>query len=286
MAPHFLPQITGSFAFPAAENPTVAMVEAAYQHHGLHFRYLNVEVTPDNLGDAVKGARAMGWAGFNCSIPHKVKVIDHLDGLGTSAELIGAVNTIVRRGDKYFGENTDGRGFVKAMRDAIDPAGKRVVLFGAGGAARAVAVEMALAGAGEILIVNRSKDRAAPLVQLLNSKTKTAGAYHAWDKTFAIPKGTDIVINATSIGLFPDVDGTLNLDVASLSPEMVVADGIHNPPETNLIRSAKARDCRTLDGLGMLVNQGVLGIQYWTGVEVDASVMRRKLEEIFGLQAK
>jgi shikimate dehydrogenase len=283
MPPNFLSQITGSFAYPAAENPTVAMVEAAYRHHKLDFRYLNCEVPPEKLGDAVKGARAMGWAGFNCSIPHKVKVIDHLDGLGTSAEIIGAVNTIVRRGERYIGENTDGRGFVKAMREAIDPTGKRVVLFGAGGAARAVAVEMALAGAGEIAIVNRSKDRAQPLVQLLNAKTKTAATYHAWDKTFGIPKDTDIVINATSIGLFPDVNGTLDIDVGSLLPHMVVADGIHNPPETNLIRSAKARGLRALDGLGMLVNQGVLGVQYWTGVEVEASVMRRELERIFGL---
>jgi shikimate dehydrogenase len=285
MAPNFLHEITGSFACPAAENPTVAMVEAAYQHHGLHFRYLNCEVKPEHLGDAVKGARAMGWAGFNCSIPHKVKVIDHLDGLGTSAEIIGAVNTIVRRSDKYIGENTDGRGFVKAMREAIDPQGKHVVLFGAGGAARAVAVEMALAGAAQITIVNRSKERAQPLVQLLNNKTKAAAEYHTWDKTFVVPKGTEIVINATSIGLYPDVEGRLDLDFKSLSPDMVVADGIHNPPETHLILDARSRGCRALDGLGMLVNQGVLGIQYWTGVEVDASVMRKCLEDIFRKQA-
>ncbi|MBG1231372.1 shikimate dehydrogenase [Aestuariivirga litoralis] len=286
MAQNFLSQITGSFAFPAAENPTVAMVEAAYRHHKLDFRYLNCEVPPEKLGDAVKGARAMNWVGFNCSIPHKVAVIDHLDGLGTSAEIIGAVNTIVRRGDKLMGENTDGRGFVKAMREAIDPSGKRVVLFGAGGAARAVAVEMALAGAAQILVVNRSKERAAPLVSTLNSKTGTAAEYHSWDSTFNVPPGTDILINATSIGLFPDVDGRLDVDMRSIQPDMVVADGIHNPPETLFIRGARAQGCRTLDGLGMLVNQGVLGVQYWTGVEVDARVMRGALEEIFGLTPK
>ncbi len=209
MTANFLSEITGSFAMPAAENPTVAMVEAAYRHHKLDFRYLNCEVSPANLANAVKGARAMNWAGFNCSIPHKVAVIAHLDGLGKSAEIIGAVNTIVRRENKYIGENTDGRGFVKAVRAVIDLHGKRVVLFGAGGAARAVAVEMALAGASQIMIVNRSKERALPLVSLLNARTKTAGEYHAWDKTFKIPAGTDIVINATSIGLFPDIDGNV-----------------------------------------------------------------------------
>ena len=101
MTHNFLLPLTGSFAQPAAENPTVAMIEAAYQHHGLDWRYINVEVAPDDLADAVRGARAMGWRGFNCSIPHKVAVIEHLDGLGKSAEIIGAVNTIVRDGDRF-----------------------------------------------------------------------------------------------------------------------------------------------------------------------------------------
>jgi shikimate dehydrogenase len=111
---NFLSSLTGSFAMPAAENPTVAMVEAAYQHHGLDWRYLNCEVTPENLGDAVRGAKAMGWAGFNCSLPHKVAVIEHIDKLGESAQIMGAVNTVVRRGEELVGENTDGKGFVSS----------------------------------------------------------------------------------------------------------------------------------------------------------------------------
>ena len=265
---------------PAAENPTVAMVEAAYRHHALDWRYINCEVAPEFLGDAVRGARAMGWAGFNCSIPHKVAVIEHLDGLGESAEIIGAVNTVVTRGNKYIGENTDGKGFVQALRALIDPSGKAVVIFGAGGAARAVSVELALAGAKAITIVNRSRDSAQALVNLLNEKTGASAGLRLWNSTVDVPADTDIVINVTSIGLYPEVDGRLDLDLASLAPNMVVADGIHNPPRTHLIRGAEARGCRVLDGLGMLVNQGVIGIKYWTGVDVDASVMRRTLEEI------
>jgi shikimate dehydrogenase len=282
MPNNFLSRLTGSFAMPAAENPTVAMVEAAYRHHGLDWRYINCEVPPEKLGDAVKGARAMGWAGFNCSIPHKVAVIDHLDGLGKSAEIIGAVNTIVRDGDRLIGENTDGRGFVKALRQAIDPKDKTVVIFGAGGAARAVSVEIALAGARRITVVNRSPARAEPLVRLLNEQTPASADLVLWERTFKVPEGTDIVINATSIGLYPDTEGRLNLDISSLAPTMVVADAIPNPPLTHLIRDAAARGCRPLDGLGMLVNQGVIGIKYWTGIDVDATVMRRALEEIFG----
>ena len=134
---NFLPSLTGSFAKPAAENPTVEMVEAAYRHHELHYRYLNTEVPPEKLGEAVAGARAMNWAGFNCSIPHKVAVIEHLDGLGESASVIGAVNCAVRRDGTSLGENTDGKGFLKSLQEVVDPAGKKLVMFGAGGAARA-----------------------------------------------------------------------------------------------------------------------------------------------------
>ena len=119
---NFLSILTGSFATPAAENPTVAMIEAAYAHHGLDARYINCDVAPGGLGDAVRGARAMGWVGFNCSIPHKLAVIEHLDGLADSASVIGAVNCVVRRDDALVGENTDGQGFMTALRGVIDPA--------------------------------------------------------------------------------------------------------------------------------------------------------------------
>ena len=148
--PHnFLSELTGCFAMPAAENPTVAMIEAAYRHHGLDWRYINCEVAPENLAAAVAGARAMNWAGFNCSLPHKVAVIRHLDGLGESAEIMGAVNCVVRRDAGYIGENTDGKGFLASLGEIVDPAGRPIVMFGAGGAARAVGVELALAGASD-----------------------------------------------------------------------------------------------------------------------------------------
>lgn len=276
---NFLLPLTGSFAMPAAENPTIAMIEAAYSHHGLDWRYINCEVQPEHLGDAVRGARAMGWRGFNCSIPHKVAVIEHLDGLGASAEIIGAVNTVVLRRDALIGENTDGRGFVSALQKVVDPAGKTVVLFGAGGAARAVAVEIALAGAARITVVNRS-DRGKELVKLLNARTPAQADFAPWEGTFRIPEGTNIVIHATSIGLFPDVDAMPDIDTSSLTSEMVVADGIHNPPLTRLLTAAQARGCKTVDGLGMLVQQGVIGIKYWTGIDVDAEVMKQTLIDL------
>src|ERR1051325_9369926 len=167
MPSSFLHELVGSMSQGAAGNPTVAMVEAAFAHHGLHWRYVNMEVTPEDLGVAVRGARAMGFHGFNCSLPHKVTVIPHLDGLGESAALMGAVNCVVRRGDRLIGENTDGKGFLKSLAAVTDPRGKSVIMFGAGGAARAIAVELGLAGVKKIVVVNRREQRGAELVALL-----------------------------------------------------------------------------------------------------------------------
>ena len=278
---NFLSELTGSFAQPCAENPTVAMVEAAYQHHNLDWRYINCEVAPADLADAVRGARAMGWAGFNCSLPHKVNVIPHLDGLGESANIMQAVNCVVRRDGKLIGENTDGKGFVQSLDGLIDPAGKSMVLLGAGGAARAIGVEMALAGVHDIRVVNRSVERGGQLCELLNDKTSASAAFELWDGDYAVPATTQIVVNATSIGLFPDVDARVKIDMSTLSADMLVADVIPNPPRTRLIREAAEIGCQVVDGLGMLVNQGIIGVKFWTGVDVDPGPMRKKLEDIF-----
>jgi shikimate dehydrogenase len=277
---NFLHELVGSMSEGAAGNPTVAVIEAAFRHHDLHWRYVNMEVKPNALGDAVRGAKAMGFRGFNCSLPHKVAVIPFLDGLGESAEVMGAVNCVVRRGDYLIGENTDGKGFLKSLSEVIEPSGRNVVLFGAGGAARAIAVELGLAGVGKITVVNRSEVRGTDLVLLLQEKLRLNAQLVVWRGDYAIPQGTDIVINATSIGLY-DGEAQLALAVQSLQPSMVVADVVFSPPRTALLRAAEARGCKTIDGLGMLVNQGVIGIQYWTGIDPDAAVMRRTLEEIF-----
>lgn len=277
---NFCPDLVGSMSEGAAGNPTVAMVEAAFIHHGLNWRYVNMEVTPDNLATAVAGAKAMGYRGFNCSMPHKVSVIEHLDGMGESASIMGAVNCVVIRDGQLIGENTDGKGFLKSLQDLVEPAGKHVVMFGAGGAARAVAVELGLVGVKQITIVNRSEERGASLVNLLRDKLDMDARLVVWKGDYDIPQDAEIVINATSIGLY-DNDAALEINNDSLQAGTVVADVVFNPPQTKLLRDATERGCRTLDGLGMLVNQGVVGIKFWTGIDPDPSVMRRKLEELF-----
>lgn len=284
---NFKQELTACFGFPVAENPTQAMIEPAYRDMGLDWRYLTLEVKPDDLAAAVAGARAFGFQGFNCTIPHKVAVIEHLDGLGESAELMGAVNCVVNREGKLIGENTDGKGFVSSFKELSDPSGKSLVLLGAGGAARAIGVEMALAGVRKITLVNRSEERGRALEELFRGKlNERVGGdlevnYVPWDGIYELEPDTDIVVNATSIGLFPDVEAQVPLAVESLRPEMVVADVIPNPPTTRLVRDAREAGCQVIDGLGMLVAQGVIGVEYWTGRTPDSSVMRQGLEEVF-----
>jgi shikimate dehydrogenase len=223
----------------------------------------------------------MGWAGFNCSLPHKVAVVELLDGLADSAKIIGAVNCVVRRGDELIGENTDGQGFVTSLRTVIDPTGKKIVVLGAGGAARAIAIETALAGAASVTVVNRNRESGQQLAELIRTRTPAASDFVSWDVPYRLHEADEVVVNATSIGLFPDTDAEDPIDVSSLQPQMVVADVIPNPPRTRFLRSAESRGCVTLDGLGMLVNQAVIGIRHWTGIAADPNAMRQTLHELF-----
>jgi shikimate dehydrogenase len=285
---NFKQELVGCFGYPVSENPTQAMIEPAFKAMGLDWRYLTLEVKPESLAEAVAGARAFGFQGFNCTIPHKVEVIQYLDGLGESAQLMGAVNCAVNRDGKLIGENTDGKGFVASFKEIEDPVGKSLVLLGAGGAARAIGVEMALAGVAEITLVNRNEERGRELETLFAGKLNEAAGgnlkvnFVTWDGDFQVPVDTDIVVNATSIGLFPDVDARIPLAIDSITSEMIVADVIPNPPATRLVREAREKGCRVIDGLGMLVAQGVIGIEFWTGESPDPAVMRAGLEAVFG----
>ena len=257
------------------------MVEAAYRAAGLDARYLNCEVAPADLGDAVRGARAMGWVGFNCSIPHKVAVIAHLDELAPSASIIGAVNCVVRRDGRLIGENTDGQGFLASLRTVVDPAGKHVVVFGAGGAARAITVETALAGAASITVVNVDPGRGQELARLLDERTpRRRRSSRGTGRTACPSRPTSSSTRRRSACSPTSTVGSTSISTRC-ARSMVVADVIPNPPSTRLLRDAAARGCQTLDGLGMLVNQGVLGIKLWTGVDADRDVMYDTLRRLF-----
>ncbi len=277
-------ELTGVFGDPVDENPTGIMQEAAFRAAGLDWRYLTLKVVPAGIADAMAGMRAMHFQGINLTIPHKVAVLPLLDEVAPDAALIGAVNTVRRDGDRLIGENTDGKGFLRALREdaGLDPAGARVAILGAGGAARAIAVELALAGASHLAIVNRSVAPGQELVALLNNRTPAAAEFVPWDGPCRVPPETMILVNATSIGLFPDTDAAPHVDEETIRPDLLVCDVIPNPPRTRFLQTAGASGARTLDGLGMLVYQGAIGYRMWTGQEPPINVMRAALEEVFG----
>jgi shikimate dehydrogenase len=285
MATNYKAELIGVFGHPVAENPTVVMLEAAFNKLNLNWRYLTIEVLPEDLENAMKGLRAFNMRGINLTIPHKVEVIKYLDEVSLAAGLMGAVNTVVRIGDKLLGENTDGKGFMHALTvDAkVDPKGKKVVVLGAGGAARAIAVELALAGTKQITIVNRSESRGQILADLLNSKTSTKTDLQIWKGSYSLPADTDILINATSIGLFPNVNDKPEVDYQSISPNMLVCDVIINPM-TPFLAEAEKRGSKILDGLGMLVYQGAIGFKIWTGIDAPMAVMHNALSKAFGIE--
>jgi shikimate dehydrogenase len=272
-----LPALTGSFSTPAAGNPTVAIMEAAYHHHDIDARYLNCEVAAEHLGDAVRGATAMGWIGFNCSLPHKVAVIELMDELADSARLIGAVNCAIRSNGRWIGANTDGQGFLASLRPVAEPAGQRALILGAGGAARAIAVELGLAGASEIWVANRNVSKASDIANLVSSATSSACSAIEWRSDLSVPDSATLVVNATSLGLPGSGEVGLNFD--AIPAGLVVCDVIPNPPDTPFLQRARQAGATTVDGRGMLLNQAAINIKFWTDVDPDREVMGRALDQ-------
>ena len=279
----FLSEIIALFGQPVAENPTQYMQEEAFRAAGVDFRYVTLEVAPEKLPDAILGMRAMNFAGANCTIPHKIAVMQHLDSISTAAQKIGAVNTIVRQRDgSYLGENTDGKGFIRSLNEAgFSIPGAKAVVLGAGGAARAIAVELAEAGASSLTIVNRTQSRGEELAAAVNERTSARAEFVPWLGEYAVPADAQLVINATSIALFPNVEDVVPIDFATLRDGILACDVIPNPPNTPFLQRARQAGAVTLDGLGMLVYQGAIAFKLWTGEEASTEVMRRALEEVF-----
>jgi shikimate dehydrogenase len=285
MAVNYRAELVGVLGDPVAENPTGVMQEAAFRAAGLNWRYLTIQVKPDDLADAIRGVRAFGMRGINLTIPHKVEVMQYLDEIAPDAQKIGAVNTVRRVGDQLVGENTDGKGFLRGLQvDAkFNPAGKRVVILGAGGAARAVSTELVLAGATELIIVNRTHSRGEQMVNDVRQRTGAAISLVPWNETFVVPPEADLLVNATSIGLYPHGDDMPDISLERARLDLLVSDVVFNPPETPLLRAARERGHPTLDGLSMLVYQGVIGFELWTGRDAPEAVMKEALKQALGL---
>ena len=281
----FLDQIVGSFSTGADGNPTVAMMDAAFAHEGLGWRYVNCEVPGERLAGAVAGAVAQGWRGFNCSIPHKQTVIAHLDELAPTADLCRAVNCVIIGDDgRMAGNNTDGRGFLDSLTAMTPAEGLRVTIIGSGGAAHAIAAELALAGAESIAVASRNKTTAVSLAALVNGVRSGCASVLDWSpetEPLAVAPGSDVVVQATPVGMAPAVDAAVAVDWGRTGTDLIAADVVINPPFTRFLAEAADAGATTLDGTGMLVNQAAENIRLWAGVDVDTAVMRRALEATF-----
>lgn len=282
MPKNYRAELTACFGDPVDGNPTGVMEEAAFAAKGLNWRYLTVLVKDGELPQALAGAKAMHFRGLNLTMPHKRTVIPYLDGLTEAARIIGAVNTVVVQDGNWIGENTDGKGFVSALgKNGVTLEGKRVTILGAGGAARAIAVECALAGAKKLTIINRSEQNGRELAQLLATETKAESCYLPWTPAMAIPGETDILIQATCVGLFPNMQDKPDLDYDTITDRMVACDVVFNPVDPLFLQEARKRGAKTVSGIGMLVQQGALNFTYWTGEEAPTDVMYATLEREF-----
>ena len=279
MSKNYRAELTGVFGDPVDGNPTGAMEEAAYTHCRLNYRYLTVRVLPEDLPAAMTAVRVMHMKGINLTMPHKIAVISLLDEISPAAGIIGAVNTVIVREDGTLcGENTDGKGFVEALlRSGETAAGKNITLLGAGGAARAIAVECALAGSRKITVVNRSTARGQELAQLIETHTNCKACALPWTTKFRLPADTELLIQATPIGLYPKITDIPDVDMNSDTDQMIVCDVVFNPAVTRFLREAGNRGARTISGLGMLACQGARNFTLWTGIEAPLDVMEHQL---------
>jgi shikimate dehydrogenase len=273
--------LVGIIGFPIGHTLSPRMQNAAFQSMGLDYCYIPLEVESRRLRSAVTALRRLKFRGFNVTIPHKRRIMAVLDEVTPEARLIGAVNTVENRRGRLIGHNTDGRGFLRALLEdgGTSVRGKRLMILGAGGAARAVAFQSALGGAVSILIANRSAARAAELVRALARPPVrcSASALH-WSeaslKTGA--READIIVNATSVGMKLGDRSPLPPDV--VIPQHLVCDLIYRPADTTLLQQARRAGAKAMNGIGMLVHQGALSFEIWTGQRASISVMREALQ--------
>jgi shikimate dehydrogenase len=275
-------QRVGLIGWPVEHSPSPAMHNAAFTALGLKWTYVLLPAQPEKVRAAMRKLVTKGFRGANVTIPHKRAVMPYLDSVSDAAQAIGAVNTIVVRQEKLHGENTDAPGFLTALREGgFDPAGKQALILGAGGAARAVVYALAQAGC-TVTLFNRTTQRAAELAHHMIRQVSRAIA--TWVPRNAslgeLPLSDfDLLVNATPLGMCPHVESSPWPEDLPLPPHLTVFDLVYHPRRTRLLAKAHAAGARTIGGLEMLVHQGALAFELWTGQQPPLAVMRAACEQ-------
>lgn len=274
-------RVVGVIGWPVRHSLSPPMHNAAFAATGLNWVYVPFAVAPDLVISAVAAVRALDLVGLNVTIPHKLAVLPLLDEVSSEAQALGAVNTIINDQGKLRGRNTDGEGFLRSLREiSEDVTDRRVALIGAGGSARAVALAAARAGAAQLTIINRTVEKAETVAEMVRAAVPAATVEVvglATPEAKAAVQAAEVLIDSTAVGMYPHHDTEPVVPAEWLHRELTVCDLTYNPRETVLLRAARAAGARTLDGTGMLIHQGALAFEYWTGQPAPVEVMREAL---------
>ena len=275
--------LVGIFGYPLAHSISPSFQQAAFDYYSLPVRYYAWPTPPYGLEAEVGKLRTREYLGANVTVPYKERVLSYVDRMDPSAQAIGAVNTIVREGDTLVGHNTDAHGFIRSLKERaeLEPRGKRVLLLGAGGAARAAAFGLAEEGVAALTITNRTREKAKRLADELRSSIGQVAtvSYDAADLE-AAGNAADLIVNATSMGMrHGDAEADSPLKARQIAPGSLVYDMVYTPPETPLLKEARRAGASTLGGLPMLIYQGAAAFERWTGKEAPIEVMFRAGEK-------
>lgn len=276
-------RLTALLGSPVAHSISPLMHNEAFQLLDLDYTYLCFEVNEETLPAAVDGLKACGIRGFNLTMPNKNKIVELLDELSPAARLIGAVNTVVNDDGHLTGYNTDGVGYMQAVKDAgYDITGKTITIMGAGGAATAICAQAALDGVKKIHIFAGKQpflDRTQKLAENINSTLPCKAVLHENKDTAALAQAISesaLLLNATSVGMAPNTEGTIIEDTSLYHPDLIVSDVIYNPRETRFLKEAREAGCRTFNGMYMLLYQGAEAFRLWTGKEMPVKEIKAK----------
>ena len=275
-------QMTGMLGHPVAENPIDRMFDAVYAHYGLPWQFWKNNIASEaDLALAVKALAPLGYRGMAITVPYKVAVMPLLDSVDDDVRAIGAANYLTIEQGRLIGHNNDGKGVVKAIEKVAPLTGQRVVMLGAGGAGRAMAVEMAWAGAAHLTLVTRRQDQGEEVAATVTRTSGVPAVWQHWQGKVLVPTGTTLLMNATHLGCAPEQE-PVPVRWETVDPACVVVDVITNPRITPFLSTAQERGCPIVDGVEMLVQLAMQIFQRWTGLSPDEEVFQRAVAEALG----
>jgi len=274
-------KLTALLGYPVKQSLSALMHNTAFGHLNLDYIYIPFDIEQKDLQTTVAGLKTLNFTGFNITMPHKQEIIQYLDEISKEAKLIGAVNTVVKEKGRLIGYNTDGKGYIASLKEEKIPVkNQKVVMVGSGGAAKSIAIQLAMEGVEEILLLNRT---IKPAEEIADTIIENISGCHVKAREFnqsnlqKVLEKANILINCTPLGMYSMKDSSIVEDERILRKDLVVSDLVYNPEETKLLRQGKNRGCKTINGLGMLIWQGALAFKVWTGEDMPVDVVREKM---------